>query len=215
MEESEMSLSERIKKDFNTAAIVLIPIAIGMNIVGQFFVQSLRLPLWQNTTGTMLVGVLCGPWVAAATGLLSNTVAAFTIEGPTSLAFAHVNAVYGIVAALLADRGWFRKIWTAYLSGFVGEIVSIPFGTPVALYLFGGITAGGGSMITALLMGTGRSVVQSMITGSLFIDGLIDKGGSAVIAYLIIRALPKRNLYRFTRAPWTVLGEKVSEETSV
>ena len=206
-----MSLRERIKKDFNTAAIVLIPIAIGINIVGQFFVMSLRLPLWLNTIGTMLTGVLCGPWVAAATGILSNVVAAFTIEGPTSLAFAHVNAVFGVVAALLAQRGWFRKIWTAYLSGLVGEIVSIPFGTPVAVLLFGGITAGGSSAITAFLMGTGRSVWQSVITGSLLVDGLGDKGLSALIVFLIIKALPKRNLYKFSRAAWNVLGEKTEE----
>ncbi len=203
-----MSLSERIKKDFNTAAIVLIPIAIGINIVGQFFVMSLRLPLWLNTVGTMLTGVLCGPWVAAATGILSNVVAAFTIEGPTSLYFAHVNAVYGVVAALLAGRGWFRKAWTAYLSGFVGEIVAIPFGAPVSVLVFGGITAGAGSAITAFVMSTGRSIWESVIATSTVVDGLLDKGPSALIVFFIVRALPKRNLYKFSRAAWNVLGEK-------
>src|ERR1044071_7026922 len=99
-----MKIIETIKQDFNTAALVLIPLCIALNVVGEFFTLSLRLPLWLNVIGTMIAGVLCGPYVGAVTGLLTNVVAAFTVEGPTALFFAVINAVYGIVSGILATH---------------------------------------------------------------------------------------------------------------
>jgi energy-coupling factor transport system substrate-specific component len=110
----------------------------------------------------------------------------------------------------MAMRGWYRTIWKAAVSGFVGELVQVPIGTPIAVLLFGGITTGSSSMVTAFFMATGRGIWESVILGGIFIDGA-DKVLSAIIAFLIIKALPKRTLYRFSRAPFTVLGETESE----
>ncbi len=195
----------QLKEDFNTTAIVMMPIAVGINIVGQFFTQSLRLPLWLNVIGTMIAGVVAGPWVGFATGILTNVVAAFTIEGPTALAFAIVNGAHGLVAGFLATHGWYRSLWKAAVAGFIGELVQIPIVSPIAVYMFGGITTGASSFVAALLMATGKDIWTSVITGQL-ITGSADKILSAAIAFLILKALPKRTLYRFSRAPRTVLG---------
>ena len=198
--------SQQLKEDFNTTAIVMMPLAVGINIVGQFFTQSLRLPLWLNVIGTIIAGVVAGPWVGFATGILTNVVAAFTIEGPTALAFAIVNGAHGLVAGFLASRGWYRTILKSAVSGLVAELVQIPIVSPIAVYMFGGSTTGASSMVAALLMATGKDIWTSVITGQL-ITGSADKILSGVIAFLILKALPKRTLYRFSRAPQTVLGE--------
>jgi len=203
---------EQLKLDFNTTALVMMPLCVGINIIGQFFTQSLRLPLWLNVIGTIIAGVVAGPWVGFATGVLTNVVASFTIEGPTALAFAVVNGVHGLVAGLLAMKGMYRTLPKAMLSGFIGKLADIPVGAPIVVLLFGGITTGASSAITAFLMGTGMKIWTSVISTSLLVDGA-DKVLSAVIAFLIIKSLPKRTLYRFSRAPWTILGEKeIGEE---
>ena len=206
------TFSQQLKEDFNTTALVMIPLCVGINIVGQFFTQSLRLPLWLNVIGTMIAGVVAGPWVGFATGILTNVVASFTIEGPTALAFAIVNGADGLVAGFMAGKGYYRTIWKAAISGFVGKLVDIPIGAPIVVLMFGGISTGASSAFTAFLMATGTNIWQSVVTTSLLVDGS-DKVLSAIIAFLIIKALPKRTLYRFSRAPFTVLGETKEEIT--
>lgn len=194
-----MKFAETIRRDFNTSALVLIPLCIGLNIVGQYFTSSLRLPIWLNVQGSMIAGVLAGPWVGLVTGLLTNVVAAFTVEGPTALFFAILNGIFGFVAGWLATRGWYRNFWLAALAGFIGELVSIPIGAPIVVLVFGGITTGASSAITALLMASGQNIWNAVILGGVFVDGA-DKVLSSLIAFFIIRSLPVRTLAKFSRA---------------
>jgi energy-coupling factor transport system substrate-specific component len=197
-----MKFIEQLKKDFSTVTLVLIPIAIGISLVGEFFCLSLRLPLWLNCIGSMLVGIVAGPWAGLVTGVLTNVVAAFTIEGPTSLFFAHVNGAIGLVAGFLAMRGMFKTTVKGVISGFILALVNLVTSAPVAVIVFGGITAGGGSVLTAVLLASGQSIWKSVITSSLLTD-TADKILSAVVAYLVIRSLPKKYLAKFSRAPIT------------
>ena len=45
---------------FNTAALVLIPAAVGINYLGKLFAGALKLPLWLDSIGTMLSACLAG-----------------------------------------------------------------------------------------------------------------------------------------------------------
>lgn len=53
---------EKIKNNFNTQTWVLIPIAITINIAVGQIVLLLKLPVFLDLIGTVLVAVLCGPW---------------------------------------------------------------------------------------------------------------------------------------------------------
>ena len=204
-----MKLGETLRRDFNTSTLVLIPLCVGLNVLGQYFTQTLRLPLWLNVQGSMIAGVLGGPWVGAATGLLTNGVTAFTIEGPSALFFAVINATYGVVSGLLAERGWYRDVYRAGLAGFIGELVSTPIGAPIVVLAFGGITTGASSAITGLLMASGQNIWNAVILGGIFVDGA-DKVLSSVIAFFIIRAISRRTLMKFSRAPKNLGLETVS-----
>jgi len=204
------TFGQTLKEDFNTTALVMMPLCVGINVVGEFICQSLRIPLWLNVIGTIIAGVLAGPWVGFSTGILTNVVLSFTIEGPTALAFALVNGVHGLVAGWLANHGMYRLWWKAAISGFIGELIQIPVSAPVVVLMFGGITTGASSAVTAFLMATGHNIWTSVISTGLFVDGA-DKVLSALIAFFIIKALPKRTLYRFSRAPGNVMGEKKEE----
>ena len=204
------TFSQQLKEDFNTTALVMIPLCIGINISWAILHSVSTLASWLNVIGTMIAGVVAGPWVGFTTGILTNVVASFTIEGPTALAFAIVNGAHGLVAGYMAGKGYYRTIWKAAISGFVGKLVDIPIGAPIVVLMFGGISTGASSAFTTFLMATGTNIWQSVVTTSLLIDGS-DKVLSAIIAFLIIKALPKRTLYQFSRAPYTVLGETKEE----
>ena len=63
-----------VGRDFNTMTWVLMPVAIALNIAVGQIVVLLKLPVFLDSIGTVLVGIICGPWAGALTGALSNTI---------------------------------------------------------------------------------------------------------------------------------------------
>ncbi len=64
---------DSITSQFDTRTLVLMPIAIALNIIlGQTVAAAIKLPIYLDSIGTILVGVLAGPLAGALTGLLSN-----------------------------------------------------------------------------------------------------------------------------------------------
>lgn len=99
-------------RDLSTATLALMPVAIAINIAVGAIVVALRLPIYLDSIGTVLVGVLAGPWAGALTGLLANLIWAILPvpggAGPTVAFFAPVAAVIGLMAGFWASRGAFR-----------------------------------------------------------------------------------------------------------
>ena len=64
-----------VSGQFTTRVIALIPVAIAINIVIGYIAQNvLKLPIYLDSIGTILVGVLAGPLAGALTGALSNII---------------------------------------------------------------------------------------------------------------------------------------------
>jgi hypothetical protein len=97
---------------FSTRVITLIPVAIAINIVLGYTVQSvLKLPIYLDSIGTILVGVLAGPLAGALTGALSNIIWQYApgIGGGTIGAFWVVAAVIGLLAGIWGRLGVYRS----------------------------------------------------------------------------------------------------------
>src|SRR3954469_8588253 len=99
---------------FDTRTIVLIPIAIAINIVlGQTVSAVLKVPIYLDSVGTILVGVLAGPIPGLVTGLLANLVWTYVLPAPFhsdfAAPFAVVAAWIGLWAGITAQLGVFRS----------------------------------------------------------------------------------------------------------
>jgi hypothetical protein len=99
-------------RDFSTATIALIPVAIAINLAIGALIVALRLPIYLDSIGTVLVGALAGPWAGALTGILANLIWSILPvpggAGPTIAFFAPVAGVIGLMAGFWASRGVFR-----------------------------------------------------------------------------------------------------------
>jgi energy-coupling factor transport system substrate-specific component len=193
-----MRFAERIKQDFSTLALVLIPIAIVLNIVVGQIVGTLNLPVFLDSIGTMLVALLAGPWVATVTGLLSNLLWGL-ISSPVAAAFAPVAMVIGLVAGLLAQAGLFRQWWQVILSGAIIAVALSFVAVPIRVYMFGGVTGSGADFVTAYLLAVGRDLFSAVII-TVITSNLLDKIVTAGLAWLIVKGLAKRFVARFPRA---------------
>ena len=198
-----------IADDFNTMTWVLIPVAIAINLVIGQIVLVLKLPVYLDSIGTVLVGAICGPWAGALTGALSNIIAGIVLD-PGWFPWFPVAAAIGFVAGLCANAGLFKNWWKVAITGFLIALAAILVSTPIAVYLFGGITASGSSFITAFLLQTGQDLVSAVL-GSNMIAEPIDKISTALLSFAIVQGLSKRFLARFPRPENVEVEEGASQ----
>lgn len=109
-----VGLMDWIRRQFDTRTIVLIPIAIAINIVlGQTVAAALKIPIYMDSIGTILVGVLAGPLPGLMTGLVTNLVWTYVLPAPfhsdIAAPFAIVAAEIGLLAGVFGYFGWFRS----------------------------------------------------------------------------------------------------------
>jgi energy-coupling factor transport system substrate-specific component len=192
-----MKLFDSIKKDFNTMTWVLIPVAIAINIaIGQLVVY-LKLPVYLDSIGTILVAAVCGPWAGALTGSLANIIWG-TLVDPNALPWWPVAFFIGFVAGWCAKFGLFKSWWKVVVAGFLVSLTSATVSTPIAVYLYGGITASGSSFITAYLLQTGQQLLPAVFSTNFLVEP-VDKITTAMLAFAIIQGLSGRFLARFPR----------------
>lgn len=198
-----MSLKEQLKQDFSTLTLALIAVAIVLNIVLGQTVSLLKLPIFLDSIGTVLVALLAGPWAGALTGLLTNLIWGL-ISDPVAAAFAPVALVIGLAAGLCAKYGLFKQWWQAILSGVIITLTLSIIAIPIRVYMFGGVTGSGADFITAYLLATGKDLFSAVFI-TVITDNLIDKVATALLAWAIVKGLPKRFTARFPRSS-TVTG---------
>ncbi|HEX9617100.1 MAG TPA: hypothetical protein VGA03_06760 [Anaerolineales bacterium] len=188
-----------LKRDFSTLTLVLIPVAIAINIAVGQLIYTLKIPLYLDSIGTVLVGVLAGPWAGALTGLLSNLIWGLTGLNVAYAPFAAVAAVIGLLAGLFSESGWMRSLWKSVLSGLITGLVAAVISAPISAYVFGGVTGAGTDVVVAFFRTIGFGILPSSFAQGVSSDPL-DKAVSFLVVWLIVRALPMRFLARFPRA---------------
>lgn len=176
--------------------IALIPVAIALNIViGQIIGNFTPVPLYLDSIGTVMIGVLAGPAAGAFTGILSNLIWGVTLS-PSVIAFSSGAALIGAAAGWAARLGAFRRPWLAVITGAIAGIPAGAFGAPVAAYVFGGGLGTGTGGIVAILQAAGLEMLNATLAQSLFSD-VIDKALIFALAFAVLRTLPRRTLDRY------------------
>lgn len=183
-----------IQRDFSMLAILVIPIGVAANFVGGQMAAVLKLPLYLDAVGTIFVAVLCGIWVGAATGALSNLVSG--IINPSVLPFVVVNIGVGLVTGFLADRNMFSSWWKRILPFVLIAAVTIILSAPIVVLLYSGITGGGTSIITAVVMASGANIWTAFL-GTESIFTVLDRILSFMICLFVISCIPPRMLIKF------------------
>ena len=129
-----------VARQFTTRVIVMMPVAIAINIVlGASVQQGLKLPIYLDSIGTILVGVLAGPLPGALTGILSNLIWGYLIPAPigstTIGPFAITAGVIGLLAGLWGQLGLFRPRHGRVFN-VAGAIVAVVLVGALALYTY-------------------------------------------------------------------------------
>ncbi len=131
-----------IASQFDTRTIVLMPIAVAINIIlGATVANALKIPIYLDSIGTILVGALAGPVAGALTGFLSNTLWTYVVPPPfqngPAAAFGIVAVVIGVLAGLAGRAGWLRPRPNRSSSELiVGGLIAVLIVVGLGLYAY-------------------------------------------------------------------------------
>ncbi|TMF24515.1 MAG: ECF transporter S component [Chloroflexi bacterium] len=184
----------------NTLAIVLIPVCIAIDWAGHALASTLKLPLFLDSIGTVLGGLLAGPWVGGLAGLITNFISSGTVD-PIAAPYSIISLAIGIAAGIGGYYGW-HKTWPGRIALYILIVLVASIGsTPLNVNLYGGQSgvAFGDTVVYAPLVKAGWPTWLAAYLDELSGD-LPDKLITVVVAVLIYFGLPNR--YRALFSVW-------------
>jgi energy-coupling factor transport system substrate-specific component len=176
--------------------LVLVRLGVAVNLVIGQIVAALLLPVYLDTVGTILVAALVGPRAAITAGLVSQVLSAVLSGNFAWLPFAVVQVVIALYASAAARLGLFRRLRTAVAAGLGLGLVAASCSAPISYFLFGGVTAGGVTLVTTVLRALGAPLGIAVASASYATD-LLDKAIACGLVCIILRALPRTLAARF------------------
>lgn len=199
------------KKGIDKMTLFLIPIGIAVNFVGGQIAILLKLPVYLDAIGTIVVGAICGGIPGALVGLISNILNA--ISSPTTLFYAPLSIIFGLSAAFCTKKGIFQSWWKTLLSSLYFAFVGGVLGACITMIVnggdFGPITAS--LYAAAIQQATGWGVFPCQLVSEFACD-LIDKFFSLIIVFGILKALPNRLLSKVKLGSYYAKVEADDEE---
>ena len=180
----------------NTQKLTYTAMGIVINIVFGTAVSALKIPLlFLDTIGTIFTAVILGPIYGMIAGGLTNVIKGL-LTNPKTIPFALVNVAVGLVVGLIAKRYKFN-LKTALMTGALLSVVAPLIGTPIAVWVFGGITGDGNDFLFLWLQQSGQKMFTAAfiprITGN-----IIDKIASCLLVSFLLNRLPKNITEQFS-----------------
>lgn len=177
--------------------LILVPVTVALNLALSAVVDATGLPLFLDTTGTVLAAALAGPVVGMTTGVV--TTLTNSLRNPTFLPFVAVQVGVALYAWAAARLGLFRGLRTAVPAGLGLGVLAAAVSTPISYAVFGCATSGGVTLLTLLGRHLGLSDFAACAFGS-FVSDFGDKAVTFALVAAVLHALPRRTAGRFPLA---------------
>lgn len=181
--------------------VFLIPVGIAVNIVGGQIAILLKLPIWLDAIGTILIGAICGIVPGLIVAGITQIINAISL--PTILPYMIVGFAMAFVSSVFAKRHFFDSFSKALLLGIIVAIVTTAIAVPMDVIIFGGFVGTGNSIVAAGLMAMGLPTAIA-VTISSFCFGLVDKVLSVLVCYFIIKSMPSHFLVKLPMGSYFV-----------
>lgn len=191
-----------MRSAFNRLTIALMPIAIIIDIALGQLASTLKLPLYLDSIGTIMIGVLAGPLAGGVTGLLSQIIWGIISANQTHFWFAPVAFVIGVVAGIVGARSWIRKWPRTLLAGLLTGFIAALVRAPIAAYSSDGVTEGGNDLLTATLQNFTDNILSPNLLAGVASEPL-SKIISYLVVFLILTRLPRHLIVRFPQGKAT------------
>jgi energy-coupling factor transport system substrate-specific component len=183
----EVKENKKMNNKISPLKICVLALAVCINLIGGQVALVLRLPIYLDSIGTILVGALYGPLYGLIPNLLSGVIFGMTTD-IYSLYFAPVGMIVGFMSGMV----WKKKtagLWWPVVASFFITVPGTLVSAVICAKLFGGITSSGSTVLVQLLAKTPLGMTGSVFAVQIITD-YVDRLISLVLVIRIIRILP-------------------------
>jgi len=192
------SLVQEMRKELTGTSVPFIAFGAALNLALGQIITLLKLPLYLDLVGTVLVAIIVGPWAGVLSGVVAAVIGGLYLN-PYLPYYIPTVATVGLLSGFMASKGFFKTwpktVFAGLLQGFIAAAVS----APITTYLFGGITLAGTSFVVAYIRSTGQTLLKSVFFAGLAAEP-IDKGLTYILARLIAGRVPASLMVYYPRA---------------
>ena len=181
-------------KTWSTITLAMIPICLAINYVGAQIAIALKLPMYLDVIGSIMMGAICGPIPGVVLGALSSAIN--SLSEPTAIAYISVTVACGLVAGLLGKAGFMKQLWKSLIAGFVLAVAAVAISSPITAFLYGGISGTGNDVIVLGLQAAGMGLLPATLIATLITE-FFDKLLSCWVVFFVVKALSDRQLSKF------------------
>jgi energy-coupling factor transport system substrate-specific component len=174
----------------DSVGVVLILSSLGLNFAGRAIAVTFGLPVFLDSIGTVLAGVIGGPWVGGSVGFISNLVSSNTVD-PIAAPYGLVSFAVGFAAGLARFLNWQKRASGWIALWLVTFAIASLASTPLNFLISNGNSgvAIGDSLYAALYAAHVPRILAAFV-GEAAID-LPDKLLTVVLALLIAQGMPR------------------------
>jgi energy-coupling factor transport system substrate-specific component len=185
----EKKTAQLNSKTRTTYALILIPIGIAINVIAGMIAGQLKLPIFMDSIGTIVIAAITGPLVGGVTGLLTNVVLGLIHGDVLGMAFGLCNMASGIIVGYMAMKGKFKNWLHIVIATVLVTLANSLIAAPLVVFLYGGVSGAGVDLLVAGFLAAGNDIFSSAFVARLPVN-LVDKGIAVIIAFLILMKLP-------------------------
>lgn len=165
--------------------LCLVAFGTAINIIGSEIALWMRLPIYLDSIGTLLIAGLCEPLYALLPSLLSGLIYGI-LSDIYALYYAPTGMLLGYLCALMWQKynkhnRWYCAMIIALPPAFISGLITA--------FLFHGVTSSGSAYFVQLLAQTPLGITLSCILVQLFSE-YIDRLFSLYLCERLIQRLP-------------------------
>ena len=174
---------------------------VALNVVGAVLASTLKLPIYFDSMGTILISIIGGYVPGIAVGYATNLMKTIFVSG--SIYYGLVNVIIAIITVRLARRGWFKKLSRTIFASILLTAVCGTLDLLLSHYL------GEGSVGSQLAAPLAQQLYSAGILDYLpaqiaaeYAVNFVDKVLVVLLATLIYHMLPATFVASLDFAPW-------------
>ncbi|MCR5282266.1 MAG: HD domain-containing protein [Lachnospiraceae bacterium] len=116
---------------------LFVAICILLNILGKMAANTLRLPIWLDSMGTIYASYVIGPVAGCIVGVCGNLIGG-VLGSPLTMIYALTSIGIGVVVGNMSRKGWMETLFGTLTISVVVTLLSVVISTPISLLLFEG-----------------------------------------------------------------------------
>ncbi|MGL4344023.1 MAG: ECF transporter S component [Cellulosilyticaceae bacterium] len=184
----------KMNEQMDVRKITLVGLGIALNVIGALIALNLRLPVYLDSVGTVMVACVLGSRYAVMTGLGGSLISGMTFD-IYSLYFAPVQITTGMMAGMMFQKGMLKGGKTP-LGVLVMSLPTAFVSAVISAFIFGGVTSSGSSYVVQILKVIGFSDVLSVFVTQMCTDYL-DEYIGVLFVMAVVKAYP--NIIKHSR----------------